>query len=395
MLLSRHLRVLLPALLLLPALAAAATLRIGVLSLANDERLDPRRAELAYPGQPGGPAVQAVEVAVKESAFELDAAKLIVKVEAIEARDLNDAKAQLQRFEKSGVQAVVVDLPADWLAAAAGTVKLSILNAGSEADSLRGAACQANLFHALPSDRMRADAVAQALVARKWQRVLVLHGAPAADTARLAVVNASIKRYGLKPVAVKPFKLSADPRERDLANPLLLTGGADYDVVWVVDGDGEFARSLPYRTALPRPVVGDAGLSALAWAPHFERFGAPQLARRFAREAKRPMTAPDWAAWLATKAVLQAGLATAANPTPELLRKAMLAADFTLDGFKGVRLSWRPWDRQLRQPLLLTDGVGVIGLAPVEGVLHPKNNLDTLGVDERETACKAQVSKSP
>ena len=32
-----------------------------------------------------------------------------------------------------------------------------------------------------------------------------------------------------------------------------------YDVVWVVDSDGEFARSLPYRTVLPRPVVGDAG----------------------------------------------------------------------------------------------------------------------------------------
>ena len=43
-------------------------------------------------------------------------------------------------------------------------------------------------------------------------------------------------------------------RERDLANPRLLTQG-DYDVVWVVDGDGEFAVNLPYRTLLPRPVV--------------------------------------------------------------------------------------------------------------------------------------------
>ena len=48
---------------------------------------------------------------------------------------------------------------------------------------------------------------------------------------------------------------AGDPRERNLANPLLLTSGAGYDAVWVVDSDGEFARSLPYRTVLPRPVM--------------------------------------------------------------------------------------------------------------------------------------------
>ena len=51
----------------------------------------------------------------------------------------------------------------------------------------------------------------------------------------------------------------------------------------VVDSDGEFARDVPYRTVLPRPVVGDDGVVAQAWHPHFERFGAPQLSRRFAR----------------------------------------------------------------------------------------------------------------
>ena len=110
-------------------------------------------------------------------------------------------------------------------------------------------------------------------------------------TERSTVAQASLKRYGLKVVASKPFKLSADPRERDLANPLLLTNpstAGSYDVVWVVDSDGEFARTLPYRTALPRPVVGDAGLAALAWHPQFERFGAPQVSRRFAKPNFHP-----------------------------------------------------------------------------------------------------------
>ena len=53
-----------------------------------------------------------------------------------------------------------------------------------------------------------------------------------------------------------------------------------------------------------------------------------------------------------------------------------------------MRLSFRGWDHQLRQPMLLSDGVGVIATAPVEGVMHPKNVLDTLGTDSAESACK-------
>jgi ABC transporter substrate binding protein (PQQ-dependent alcohol dehydrogenase system) len=67
-------------------------------------------------------------------------------------------------------------------------------------------------------------------------------------------------------------------------------------------------------------------------------------------------------------------------------------AEGELDGSKGVSMSFRTWDGQLRQPLLLTDGQGVIGLAPGDGVLHPKNTLDTLGADAPEKLCKARGS---
>lgn len=370
------------------AAAQAATITIGIVGRADDERLDRKRVELGYLGQPGGPASEGAEMALQEASFELEAGKLQVKLESVEASDPASARAALQQLEKAGAAAALVDLPAAWLAPSVPGTKLAIVNVGEAADSLR-AVCAPNLFHTLPSERMRADALGQALVARRWSRVLVLHGPQAEDQARLAVVQAAIKRYGLKPVATKPFKLSADPRERDLANPLLLTGGLDYDAVWVIDSVGEFARSLPYRTALPRPVVGDGGLVALAWGPNFERFGAPQLNRRFMRSAKRPMVAQDWAAWIGTKAIVQAALEKPAAPDGAQIAKAMARADFTLDGFKGARTSFRAWDRQLRQPLLLTDGVGIIGLAPTEGILHPRNVLDTLGVDQPESTCKA------
>ena len=102
------------------------------------------------------------------------------------------------------------------------------------------------------------------------------------------------------------------------------------------------------------------------------------------------MTSPDWAAWVATKAVLQAALEAPNAAGPAQTTKAFTRDDFVLDGFKGVRVSFRPWDRQLRQPMLLTDGEGVVAIAPAEGVLHPKNVLDTLGADAPESSCKVK-----
>jgi ABC transporter substrate binding protein (PQQ-dependent alcohol dehydrogenase system) len=159
-------------------------------------------------------------------------------------------------------------------------------------------------------------------------------------------------------------------------------------VVWVVDSDGEFAAGLPYRTALPRPVVGDAGLVPLAWSPRFERFGAPQVSRRLVKAARRPMTSHDWAAWMAGKALVAAAVA-APKGTAAAFQQALVAAE--IDGSKGVAMSFRAWDGQLRQPVLLSDGHSVIATAPADGVLHPKNNLDTLGADAPEKLCKARL----
>jgi ABC transporter substrate binding protein (PQQ-dependent alcohol dehydrogenase system) len=217
---------------------------------------------------------------------------------------------------------------------------------------------------------MRSDAIAQTLVSRKWSKLLLLIGPNPKDQQRAATAQASIKRYGLQVVATKPFKLSTDPRERDLANPLLLTAGTAYDAVWIVDSDGEFARGLPYRTVLPRPVVGDAGLVALAWHAQFERYGAPQVSRRFFKAAKRPMTDRDWAAWMAGKTLLALASATPKGPNSAW---AQALAKTSVDGSKGVNLSFRTWDGQLRQTMLLTDGQGVIAQAPIEGLLHPSN----------------------
>lgn len=371
--------------------AAAATFRVTLLEPADDARLERSRLERAALGHPGGPAVEALRVALAEAQIELDTVAAKIDLDVAEVADAAAARAAAQKAAKGGALAIVTDLPAAWATAVADAVpRLPVLNTGAADDALREAGCRRNVWHLIPSERMRADALAQTLVARKWTNVLLLVGP--GEAVRAAAAQSAMRRYGLKVVASKAFKLSADPRERDLANPWLLTNPAStgaYDVVWVVDSDGEFAQLLPYRTASPRPVVGDGGLAALAWSHRFERFGAPQVSRRLVKAARRLMTAPDWAAWMAGKALVAA--AVAVPKKPEAFAQALAAVE--LDGSKGVLLSFRPWDGQLRQPLLLTDGQAVIGTAPVEGVLHPKNVLDTLGADAPERLCKARAAE--
>jgi len=366
--------------------AAAGTLKATLIVPADDPRLERSRLERAYLGHTGGPATDGLQVALDEGKFELGAAGAAVTLSVVNAATPEAARAAAQAAEKAGASVLLTDLGTDATLAVADAVKLPVLNLGDSADRLRQQDCRPRLFHLLPSERMRADALAQTLVSRKWSKLLMLVGSSPQDQLRAATAQASIKRYGLQLVATKPFKLSADPRERDLANPLLLTAGATYDAVWVVDSDGEFARSLPYRIVLPRPVVGDGGLVALAWHAQFERYGAPQVSRRFAKATKRPMTDHDWAAWMGGKALI--AIATSEPKGPNAAW-AQAVAKTPVDGSKGGNLSFRPWDGQLRQPMLLTDGQGVISQAPIEGLLHPTDVLDTLGADAPEKLCKA------
>jgi ABC transporter substrate binding protein (PQQ-dependent alcohol dehydrogenase system) len=372
---------------------AATKVTIAVVSLDGDPRHAPRRMEKAYPGHPTGRAVDGVTLAAEDSAFELDAAgiELVVKdVVLPNAAGLTKALAELKAAK---VQHVVADLPAAELralvqAAPAALGGAIVFNAALDDDALRGAQCAAHLLHTFPSRAMLSDALAQYLAARNWRKALVLQGSQPGDALQLEAFNRSAKRYGVKATSTKPFKLTGDPRERDLGNVRLLTGSdREHEVVAVLDADGEFARTVPYATQLPRPVVGAAGLVAVPWHPMWERNGGPQLSRRFAKGAKRPMTGHDWAAWMAGRAVATVLVDLPKAPVAQQL-KALRGGPVGIDGFKGPRLSFRAWDGQLRQPIFLSHVDGVIGTAPLDGVLHPKEVMDTLGVDEAESTCK-------
>lgn len=374
------------------ARAVPTVVTVAIISQQDDGRYAPRRLEQAYPGHPHGRPVAAARMAAQDAGVELEMLGLSLKVVEVSLTDGQSLPATLAQLKAAGVQHVLADLQTPALRqlvqlAPAALGGAMVFNVGLEDDALRGEHCAAHLLHTLPSTQMRSDALAQYLAARNWRKLMLLQGPDPQDALQAQALIRSVQRYGLKIVQTRPFKLGTDPRERELANTRLLTGERDHEIVAVADSAGEFARTLPYATQWPRPVVGSSGLIALAWHPHWERNGGPQLSRRFYKLAGRPMQGHDWAAWAAVKAVA-AVLADEPKAGIAQQLKRLRSGSVLIDGAKGPRLSFRPWDGQLRQPMLLAHGDGVAGVAPFEGVLHPTEVLDTLGMDEKESACK-------
>jgi ABC transporter substrate binding protein (PQQ-dependent alcohol dehydrogenase system) len=60
-------------------------------------------------------------------------------------------------------------------------------------------------------------------------------------------------------------------------------------------------------------------------------------------------------------------------------------------GFKGVALSFRAWNGQLREPLIVASEKMYVSVSPQVGFLHQFSVLDTLGIDKPETKCKAYM----
>lgn len=365
---------------------------IAYVGLADDPRYEEARAYTGLVLREAKRALNGVETALRESrvlgrALGLDFDLVTALLENPD--NLGDAVQTL--VEEETAKVFVLDLPLpltrDVVARMAGR-NVMIFNPRHRDDGLRAEICDAQLLHTVPSHAMEMDGLAQYLRKKNWTSILVLEGPEPGDSVLSAAFQAAAEKFKLTVVDVKDFALSNDPRVRDETNISLLTQDPEHDAIFLADTTGEFGRYVPFASYFPRPVIGSEGLVASAWHWTWERHGAPQLNQRFDRQAKRSMTGEDWAGWAAIKVVIEA-LVRTESKDPAVLRDFLLSEDFTLDTYKGAPGSFRPWDGQLRQPILLHSHNAVIARAPIDGFLHEKNTLDTLGVDERESACSA------
>ena len=366
----------------------AIGLTLGYIELQDDDRYDEAHMELRLPLHPLGRPFAAAEVAVKEGRFALQQAGDTLVLERASLRDPDDLSKVLDDMYHRGVRLLLLDLPEVLVAKASDHLRggeAVLFNLTATGDALRRS-CQRHLLHVAPSQAMLNDALAQYLVSRKWRKLLVLTGPSPGDELLGESFGRSAKRFGLKIVTEKPFVLGKDPRQREGNNVALLTSGKDHDIVVVLDTVGEFARDVPYQVQRARPVVGSAGLVADWWHWAWERHGAPQLNNRVMRKSGHLMRGHDWSAWAAVKIVVEAVLRTGST-APNRLQDFLLSDALKLDGFKGYGLNFRRWSGQLRQPIFLTTGNAVVARAPLTGFLHKENNLDTLGLDQREVQC--------
>lgn len=269
-----------------------------------------------------------------------------------------------------------------------------ILNARSSDDALRGKDCRRNLFHVAPSWSMRADALGQYMAWKRWRGWFLLRGNAADDLDYAAAMKRSAKKFGSR--IVDERTISFDPGNRNSETghqqiqtqiPMLTQSPPPHDIIFVADTQETFGEYLMWRTSVAKPVAGTQGLVAVAWHRAYEQYGGIQLQNRFRAFAKREMTERDYLAWLGARvfgeAVTRSGKSDVGG-----WRAYILSKPFGVAGFKGQAMSFRTWDRQLRQPIILTGPRSLVSMSPQDGFLHPNYLTDTLGVDAPETACK-------
>ena len=377
---------------------AAAPTPIRIIYLSREG--DPAYAEVASDDgvfrTPLAPPYPGAELAVRDLRATARAAGVVLKLEHQILGPEADAAAEATRLAGEGAAAIIADTPlADLVAIAAALPAgaLPVFDIRQHDNDLRRDFCAGSLFHVLPSTAMMTDALAQFVVFKSWRRVLVLTGPLPADRVFSDSFTASARKFGVRIVARKSFIFGNDPRQREQTNVALMTAAEDYDVLFLADTLEDFGRFVPFGQAKPRPVIGTEGLVATAWDPRAERFGAPQVNHRFERGAHRPMGEGDWAAWVSVRAIAEAVIRAKATTGPAI-RTALAHADLPIDVSKGTQGSFRPWDHQFRQSVMLRTGDAVVDYAPIEGYLHQRTPLDTLGADDGD-ASQPQCTTPP
>lgn len=295
-----------------------------------------------------------------------------------------------------GVAFVVADVDAKLLLRAAEVpeaARMVLLNSRAPDDELRGRDCRMNVLHTIPSRAMLADALAQYLVWKRWPRWFLLAGQDSGDEALAVAYRRAAKRFGAEIVQDRPWRFRPANGRADTGHVTLqsevpaATRAGDYDVLVVADEGDAFGAYLEGRTAMPRPVVGTQGLVVTGWSAVTQQWGATQLQSRFEKLSGRRMTAPDYAAWVAVRSVGE-GATRTRSADPATISAYLRGSEFLLAGFKGQGLSFRLWDGQLRQPILIAGPRLLVSSSPQEGFLHQRTPLDTLGVDLEESQCR-------
>ena len=269
-----------------------------------------------------------------------------------------------------------------------------LINASLKDNDIRNENCNKNVLHTAPSYRMVTDALIQFLKKKNWTKLLLISGVNERDKQFSDSIKISSKRFGLKIINEKIWDFTHDFRRTADLEIVKFTQGEKYDVLVLADEGNTFGDSgnsfgdyIPYRTWKPTIVVGGEVLKPTSWHFAHEQWGGNQMQSRFLKDAKRLMTNIDFNSWVGIRTLGEAITRTKSLDTKIVLGKIM-DEKFNLAAYKGKPVSFRKWNGQLRQPILLVTPRALVSVSPQQGFVHPRTELDTLGIDESDTKCK-------
>ena len=269
-----------------------------------------------------------------------------------------------------------------------------LINTSLKDNDLRNEKCNKQILHTAPSYRMLSDALTQILKKKNWVKLLLISGVNERDKQFADSIKVSSKRFGLKIINEKIWDFNHDFRRSADLEVVKFTQGEKYEVLVLADEGNTFGDSgnsfgdyIPYRTWKPTIVVGGEVLKPTSWHFAHEQWGGNQMQSRFLKDSKRLMTNIDFNSWVGVRAIGEAITRTKSLDSKIVLDKIM-DEKFNLAAYKGKPVSFRKWNGQLRQPILLVTPRALVSVSPQIGFVHPRTELDTLGVDQPDTKCR-------
>jgi ABC-type branched-subunit amino acid transport system substrate-binding protein len=411
----------------------------------------PAGGQTPPPGDPAGVGMAAYlgVLGARQGASEMDyTARLLGRrVELLEAPAFtpDEAVTQATRLAGRRVAAVLGGFDAATAAALsrfARAHRLLFFNVAATDDRLRNEDCDRFAFHVEASDAMYLDAAADWYI--RGLAFLIDENAPQG----IAVIRRSPARAWFLVTADTPAYRARRDRLRAalelrhwggrVVADALVRGGADAaqvlpairrahpDLIFLLLPAAQQvafyrkyeAAHLPFEmTGFPEPAaqtraffgallgaapaVARGEIRIVAWEPTFAAVGGPQLAQRFYERWKRPMDGPAWTSWVAVKIVWDAVTGAQTTDTNGVLR--YLEAPATVfEGYQGIGLTFRPWDHQLRHPVMASRlkslSSDLTALAEMYGQFpnvlapgrEPNDVLDQLGDTAASSRCRWQ-----
>ena len=307
------------------------------------------------------------------------------------------AKEIFEEFRKNNYNFFILDVSSEDLDKIISSDILGdaiLINVSLKNNDFRNQKCDKQLLHTAPSYMMVTDALMQFLKKKNLTKLFLIFVTNNRDKQFKDSLKISVKKFGLTITNEKKWDFTHDFRRTADLEFVKFTQGEKYEVLVLADEGNTFGDSgnsfgdyIPYRTWKPNIVVGGEVLKPTSWHHTHEQWGGNQMQSRFLKNFNRFMTNIDFNSWVGIR-VFGEAITKTKSLDPKTILDEILKENFKIAAYKGKPVSFRKWNRQLRQPILLVTPRALVSVSPQNGFLHPRTELDTLGIDEPDTKCK-------